>query len=134
MSGLSIGEVATRVGLRASAIRYYEQVGLLPAPVRVSGRRSYDPAVFDRLALIAFARRAGFTIGETRRLVNGFPADAPASIRWRTLARQKERELQIIIERAQRMRQEVRAVRRCGCRTLDECGRRLRQRACPVQA
>ena len=42
MEGITIGEVARRANVRASAIRYYEQVGLLPEPVRVHGRRRYE--------------------------------------------------------------------------------------------
>jgi MerR family redox-sensitive transcriptional activator SoxR len=51
---LSIGVVACRVGIRASAIRYYEQAGLLPAPQRRNGQRRCDPDIIDRLALIEF--------------------------------------------------------------------------------
>jgi MerR family redox-sensitive transcriptional activator SoxR len=127
MTGLSIGEVAERIGLRPSALRYYEQVGLLPPPLRRSGQRRYDPGVLNRLAVIAQARRAGFTIAETRRLVAGFPADVPASRRWLDLAREKERELDALVDRINDMRRAVRAARQCTCDTLDECGRRLRR-------
>jgi len=126
MSGLSIGQVAMRAGVRASALRYYEQIGLLPAPPRSNGRRSYDLKVFDRLALIAFARRAGFSIAEVKLLMSGFAPDTTASARWRDLAKRKERELDAIIVLAQERRRAVRAVQRCECRTLDECGHRLR--------
>jgi len=68
---LSIGEVARQAGIRASAIRYYEQAGLLPAPRRRGGQRRYEPDVVDRLALIAFAQQAGFTISEIRTLFRG---------------------------------------------------------------
>ena len=40
---MSIGELARRAGIRASAIRYYESIGLMPSPIRSSGRRQYDP-------------------------------------------------------------------------------------------
>ena len=126
MSGLSIGQVAMRAGVRASALRYYEQIGLLPAPPRNNGRRSYDLKVFDRLALISFARRAGFSIAEVKLLMSGFTPDTTASARWRDLAKRKERELDAIIALAQERRRAVRAVQRCECRTLDECGHRLR--------
>ncbi|HYM70543.1 MAG TPA: MerR family DNA-binding transcriptional regulator, partial [bacterium] len=46
---LTIGEVAKRVGLRPSAVRYYERIGILPEPARQSGRRRYDDGVFRRL-------------------------------------------------------------------------------------
>jgi MerR family redox-sensitive transcriptional activator SoxR len=49
MEELSIGEVARRTGVPASALRYYEDAGLLPAPRRVSGRRRYDAEVLRRV-------------------------------------------------------------------------------------
>lgn len=58
---LTVGEVARRAGIRTSAIRYYERVGLLPAPPRVSRHRRYDPSVVQRLAVLYLAQEAGFT-------------------------------------------------------------------------
>ena len=63
----SIGEVARRVGLSTSALRYYESVGLLPTPERSSGRRVYDQDALDRLAMIDVAQRAGFTLRDSYR-------------------------------------------------------------------
>jgi len=59
---LSISEVAKQIGLRPSAIRYYEQIGVLPPAHRVSGQRRYDPTVLYRLAIIQRARQLGFII------------------------------------------------------------------------
>jgi MerR family redox-sensitive transcriptional activator SoxR len=134
MTGLSIGAVAAGAGLRPSALRYYEQAGLLPPPLRENGRRSYDPAVFDRLALIGHARRAGFTISDTRRLLSGFAQDAPPNARWRAIAQRKDRELDAVISHARRMQRILRATLKCQCPTLDECGRRLRRPSCPRSA
>ena len=88
MSGnfLTIGEVAQLAGLRRSALRYYESVGLLPPPERVNGRRRYDHSVLQQLAVLRLAQQAGFTVAEMRVLVHGFPSDIPVSARWRTLA------------------------------------------------
>ncbi len=65
MRELSIGQVAREAGLSASALRYYEKAGLLPAPPRRSRQRRYSEAVFGRIYLIRLALEAGFTIGET---------------------------------------------------------------------
>src|SRR6476620_2660950 len=86
---LYIGEVARRTGLRASALRYYERSGLIRAPRRAGGRRVYDASIFESLALIQLARDAGFTIRETRWLLDGFDRGTPASTRWQSLARPK---------------------------------------------
>ena len=71
MEGLTIGAVARRAGLRPSALRYYEDEGLLPAPARVNGRRRYDTDVFDRLAVIRLAQAAGLTVAEIRTFLHG---------------------------------------------------------------
>ncbi|MEJ7761783.1 MAG: MerR family transcriptional regulator [Thermomicrobiales bacterium] len=89
MDSFGIGDVARLAGIRPSAIRYYESVGLLPEPRRLNGRRRYGPEVLNRLTIVRMAREAGFTVVETRALFHDFPADATASVRWRTLAERK---------------------------------------------
>jgi len=68
MDELTIGEVGQQAGLRPSAVRYYESVGLLPLPRRVSGQRRYTAEALQRLAFINLAQRVGLTIanGQTR--------------------------------------------------------------------
>ena len=119
--GLTIGAVARRGGVRPSALRYYESVGLLPAPRRVSGQRRYAPEVLDRLALIRMAQEAGFTIAEIRTLLHGFAPDAPASVRWRSLAEQKLPEVEALIARASAMQRMLEALRGCSCPTFADC-------------
>jgi MerR family transcriptional regulator, redox-sensitive transcriptional activator SoxR len=125
MAGLSIGAVARRAGLRPSALRYYEQVGLIAPQPRSSGRRRYDAGVFNALAVITFAKRAGFSIAETRLLLTGFGVDVTASARWRHMARRKQAELDQTIANARRMKNVLEMTLTCRCMTLDECGRRL---------
>ncbi len=115
---LSIGEVAKRTGLRPSALRYYEEVGLVSPAARVSGRRHYESSVLDRLAVIACAQQAGFTISEVRQLLAG--EDDP-SARWRVLAEQKLREVDTIIEKAQATRRLLEKSLRCNCVVLEQC-------------
>jgi MerR family redox-sensitive transcriptional activator SoxR len=117
---MTIGEVSKRSGLRASAIRYYERVGLLPKPARSSGQRRYDSRVLSRLAVLGRAKNCGFTLDEVRQLFNdqGLPSE-----RWQRVARNKIVELDALIERTRRMKELI--VRRCQCADLDECGRKL---------
>jgi DNA-binding transcriptional MerR regulator len=62
-----IGDLATRAGLSATAIRFYEQAGLLPEPPRTAGGyRDYPPGAVDRLAFIRNAQAAGFTLADIR--------------------------------------------------------------------
>ena len=72
--------------MKPSAIRYYEKLGILPVPERVSGRRCYDKTVLYRLAVIQQARQAGFGLDEIRRLFFGFQGGIRAEARWRKLA------------------------------------------------
>jgi len=120
---LAIGEVARKAGIRASAIRYYEQAGLIPAPKRVAGRRRYDTAVLESLDLIRLAQRAGFTIQEVRTLLHGFRHSTPASERWRRMADRKMAELAARITEARRMHDLLELLRTCDCETLGECVR-----------
>lgn len=118
---LTITQVARRAGIRASAIRYYESIGLLPAPPRVNGRRRYDEGVLRQLTIIAAAQGMGFTIAEIARLFHGFGPETPASARWRALAEVKRRELDVLIGRAEAMRRRLEAALHCDCPTLAAC-------------
>ena len=127
MEELTISEVAERAGIRASALRYYESVEVLPTPQRVNGHRRYDSRVFDRLAIIQIAQEAGFTVAEIRTLFNGFTMETTASARWETLARQKLVEGDALMLRAQTMKRILEEqLLRCRCLTLDECAQSIR--------
>ena len=121
MRHLSIGEVARQADVRTSAIRYYEDAGLLPSPRRINGRRVYAPEVFTWLALIHMAQDAGFTVAEIRVLMEGFAAETPASERWHALATAKLIEVDAMIARAERMRALLEQALRCGCLRLEDC-------------
>jgi MerR family transcriptional regulator, redox-sensitive transcriptional activator SoxR len=118
---LTIGEVAHHAGLHTSAIRYYEDIGVLPRPERTHGHRRYTSCVFQQLAFIQLAQAAGFTMAEIKTLVSGFDETAPLGVRWRTLAEQKLAELDILITRAQGMKRVLEDGIRCQCLNLDEC-------------
>ena len=83
MNDLSIGEVAARLGVRTSALRYYESIGLLPVIERVNGHRRYDERSVRLLRVLLLAQKAGFTLAEMRTLVHGFEPDTPPAARWR---------------------------------------------------
>jgi MerR family redox-sensitive transcriptional activator SoxR len=121
--GLSIGAVARRAGLRASALRYYESAGLLPSVQRAHGRRVYDESVFEAIAVIRLAQRAGFSVAEIRALLTGFDRVTPASERWKALAQRKLRDVTAQIERARAMQRLLEGLLDCRCETLEECVR-----------
>ena len=121
MEGMSIGEVAERAGVRPSALRYYESVGVLPPPERVNGRRRYGGEVLEQLAVVRVAQQAGFTVAEIRALLHGFSADTPPSARWRALAREKLPEVEALVEHALGMKRLLERGLRCECMRLEDC-------------
>jgi MerR family transcriptional regulator, redox-sensitive transcriptional activator SoxR len=126
MPELTISEVARQVGLQASAIRYYEQIGLLPPSRRVSGQRRYDSTALYRLTIIQRARQLGFTLPEIRQLFFGFRHVTRASERWRTLSRKKMAELDDLMEAIVKVRRLLtKLVRCCHCSTLEQCGKAM---------
>jgi MerR family redox-sensitive transcriptional activator SoxR len=119
---LTIGEVARRTGMRTSALRYYESMGLLPEPHRVSGgHRRYDPSVLNVLSVLRMAQQAGFTIAEMHMLVAGFAPETPASERWQQLAQCKLQEVEAVIAHAQQTKRILEQLIQCGCLRLEEC-------------
>jgi MerR family redox-sensitive transcriptional activator SoxR len=119
--GLDIGEVARQTQLQPSAIRYYESVGLLPAPRRENGRRRYDAKVFDQLNIIRVAQLAGLTISEIHTLLTDFPEHTPASERWEVLASKKLVEVNELIRNAMAMKALLERMLGCECVALDAC-------------
>jgi MerR family redox-sensitive transcriptional activator SoxR len=118
---LTIGEVARRTGLRTSAVRYYESVGLLPVPRRLNGHRRYATDVVRLLQTIRFAQDAGFSVAEIKTLFHGFEANVRPSARWTALATRKIEELDALVARAELMRQALTTGMRCGCLRIEDC-------------
>src|SRR4051812_25311034 len=103
-AALTIGQLAERVGMNASAIRYYERIGLLPEPDRESGRRRYDDSTLRRLQVIDVAKRAGFTLEDARVLLATDAGGGPAHEQIRELARRKLPEVEALIAQAEAVR------------------------------
>jgi MerR family redox-sensitive transcriptional activator SoxR len=123
MPQLSISEVARMVGLRPSAIRYYEQIGILPPVKRIRGQRRYDPATVSHLVVIQRARQNGFTLDEVRELFFGFDRRTGPAARWHKLSERKLAELEASIERIRNVQRRLSQLRDgCRCSTLEECG------------
>lgn len=114
---IDIGDVAARSGLAPSALRFYERKGLIEPAGRNGLRRTYEPAVLDRLALISCARAAGFSIAEIAR----FLAATPHDVELRARMAAKVRALDEDLERLTRMRDSLRHASTCTHPTLVEC-------------
>jgi DNA-binding transcriptional MerR regulator len=114
---MDIGVVAKRSGLPASALRYYEAKGLIASSGRQGLRRTYDPAVLQRLALIALGRAAGFSLDEIAQM---FGADGrPRIDRQKLLA--KADDIDRTIKELQAMRDGLRHTAVCKAPSHMEC-------------
>ncbi len=119
---MRIGELAQGLGIRTSAIRYYESVGLLRKPPRTSGQRLYAAADGVRLRMILSATDAGFTLAEIKRLVPLLEAGHAGRARWSALASSKLEELGARIRRLETMQSRLRIALACSCEgDLERC-------------
>ena len=118
---LTIGEVARRAGVATSSIRYYERIGLLPAPDRVSGQRRYDPDVLGKLGFIGVAQSAGFKLREIGELIAGIDGADGLGTQMRALSSQKLDEVEALLERTRVMKGWLEVAQECGCATPAEC-------------
>jgi len=124
---LAISEVARVFGLRTSAIRYYEQIGILPPPLRKNGQRCYDKNVLYRLAVVQRGREMGFTLDEIRELFFGFEPGTSPPKRWHQLSKRKIAELRNRMSRLKMMETLLKRMEKCHCAALQECGEKLLQ-------
>ena len=115
---LTIGELAQRTGVAASALRYYEELGLLTPATRVSGRRRYRQAAVERVGTILLFRDIGFTLAETKALLATRSVSRDA---WRALARRKLAELDEQAARIEAARVALDHALRCRHRELSTC-------------
>src|SRR5262249_48136832 len=118
---LAIGEVARLSGKAASAIRYYESIGLLAEPARVSGRRRYPAEVVRSLAVIDTAQRAGLALDEIQLLLHASPNDPRAVEQLREAAERRLPVLREAIARAEVVREWLEQAADCCCPTLETC-------------
>jgi MerR family transcriptional regulator, redox-sensitive transcriptional activator SoxR len=123
---ISITAAAGMFGLRTSAVRYYEQVGLLPPIARSNGQRVFDQGAVNRLAMIAGARRAGLSVAEIGRLISGFRSDATPGQRWQAVSDRKLAELERIKDEITQTQNFLRKLQACNCRSLESCGEKIR--------
>ena len=122
---MKIGALAARTGLNASAIRYYERVGLLGQPHRVGGQRRYSDDAVYRVLLIRFAATMGFSLPEISIFLSGLRDDVPVGPRWRKLTGRKLEEIERGIERSLKLRTLLQHLLRCRCASLKMCVEKL---------
>jgi MerR family transcriptional regulator, redox-sensitive transcriptional activator SoxR len=119
---LTIGEVARRSGVASSALRFYEQRGLIFSERAGSGHRRYPRATLRRIAFIMFAQRIGLTLEEIGAELAKLPPDrAPTRRDWSSLSRTWSSRIDERIAELERLKVGLEGCIGCGCLSLDRC-------------
>ncbi|MGH2726433.1 MAG: redox-sensitive transcriptional activator SoxR [Actinomycetota bacterium] len=119
---LTVGEVASRSGFAASAVRYYEKEGLLKAGRTEGGQRRYERSVLRRLAFIRAARNIGLGLDEIRAELGKLPKSrTPTVADWNRISRGWRRRLDGQIDALVALRDGLESCIGCGCLSLGRC-------------
>ena len=119
---LTIGEVAKRSGVAASALRFYEDRGLIASERAGSGHRRYPRRVLRRIAFIVFAQRIGLTLGEIANELDKLPPDrAPTRRDWSRLSSGWSERIDERIAELERLKRGLTECIGCGCLSLERC-------------
>ena len=119
---LTISEVAARCGVAASALRFYEDEGLIGSQRTGSGHRRYPRAVIRRVAFIVFAQKVGLTLEEIRTELDRLPSNrVPERSDWARLSRSWTTRIDQRIGELERLRAGLTECIGCGCLSLDRC-------------
>ncbi len=119
---LPIGEVARRSGVASSALRFYEERGLISSEREGSGHRRYPRPVLRRIAFIVFAQRIGLTLDEIGvELAKLPPHHAPTRNDWARLSAAWTSRIDDRIAELERLKRGLTECIGCGCLSLDRC-------------
>lgn len=119
---LAIGELAARSGIATSALRYYEDLGLIHSERTAGGQRRYPRSTLRRVAFIRAAQQVGLSLGEARSALSELPADRPPSAaEWARVARSWQDRVDAQIADLQRLRDRLTGCIGCGCLSLTRC-------------
>lgn len=121
-SVLTIGEVARRSGVAASALRFYEERGLLASFREPGKQRRYPRAVLRTIAFIVFAQRIGLSLDQIKAELAKLPGGrAPTRADWSRISRTWQATIDARIAELQRLRGSLTDCIGCGCLSLDRC-------------
>ena len=119
---LPIGQIAKRTGIAVSALRFYEESGLLQPQRNSSGHRRYRRADIRRVSFILVAQKLGFTLPEIRQQLNALPdARTPTKADWTKLSKQFRVEIDERIAALEQLRDTLDGCIGCGCLSLQRC-------------
>ncbi|MGA5702677.1 redox-sensitive transcriptional activator SoxR [Peterkaempfera bronchialis] len=120
---LTIGELSARSGLATSALRYYEELGLIHAQRTSGGQRRYPRATLRRVAFVRAAQQVGLSLEEARRALATLPENRPpTAVEWAGVAAAWQDRIDAQIADLQRLRARLGDCIGCGCLSLRKCG------------
>ncbi len=114
---LSIGEVADSTGLTVSAVRYYDEIGLIDTTTRIGGKRRFGPDTIGRVNFVRRSQEAGFSLEEVRLILDDTAGG------WRDLVEAKLVELHRQRDHIDTMISTLREIQDCGCQVVANCTR-----------
>jgi len=121
-SMLTIGELAARSGVATSALRFYEEEGLISSMRTAGNQRRYTRGTLRRVSIIRAAQRVGLTLEEVGAALSALPdGREPTSRDWERMSRRWRRQLEERIEALQQLREELTSCIGCGCLSLQRC-------------
>jgi MerR family redox-sensitive transcriptional activator SoxR len=118
---MQIGAVSRQLNIPASAIRYYERIGLIKQQLRISGRRHFDIESLRVLRFIKLAQTAQFSIQEIKSLLSDYDADPGSKGVWKPFAESKRVALRKQIEELGEADRILAAMLKCECQNLSQC-------------
>ena len=121
-ASLTIGQLAERSGAAPSALRYYEQLGLIRSERTAGNQRRYPRATLRRVAFVRTAQRVGLSLEEIAEALASLPGDrAPTREEWAHLSRGWRPRIEARIAQLERLRDKLDSCIGCGCLSLDRC-------------
>ena len=119
---LSIGEIAQRSGVAASALRFYEDQGLIDSRRTAGNQRQYQRSTLRRIAFVQAAQRVGLALAEIKEALDSLPDDrTPTRADWSRLSKAWRSRLDERISELERLRDDLDSCIGCGCLSLQRC-------------
>ncbi len=119
---LSIGEMSRRTGVAASALRYYEDLGLITSTRTAGNQRRFPRHMLRRVSLISVAKTIGIPLDDVRDAFTSLPSDQmPSHEDWQQASRAWKRQLEERRQRLERLEYELTGCIGCGCLSMKAC-------------
>lgn len=119
---MSVGQVATRAGVKVSTLHFYETKGLIQSWRNAGNQRRYDRSVLRRISVIKMAQKLGVSLQEVTVALSHLPKDnAPTEEEWRAMANVWKLQLDERINRLQALRNDLDECIGCGCLSINKC-------------